>query len=523
MTAALAERIEFPVGYDRDRILRPLFLPDGRPHPLWAERDRGRQVWTPEGAYFRRHLTRRSPLLFALTYFGPWMTDQRGRITMAELHMALFRIVARWAEPGPHRDGLAAWREAGKSTITCGIGPPFVIAHGHRKFPHVFSLRDKQANGKLKRLVDTLHGKSVCSELLLADFPELAPVRGAGGEGRTVLENGAVIAGRGMNVTTLGEVAGDAGRPDLLVVDDPQPKASENNERIVEQAKDTLRTALFPMGRNAAVMVTGTVTHKGCLMDDVVQLAQGKAARSEDKGRWLLGERFSCHYFPLDWPAQFPPEKVERMRAEARRSPQDARAHALNYEPHLLDTLAPPKYWPRPEGWQYGWKWSQFTEQRVISVDPAVTVSATADNSAIAVLAIDTSRRRICVEHVEAGRWSWEEINARIHKLHAATLRTPCPADTVIVEINQGGDGALSGIGPYPHGCRPIGYRVEAPKAQRIEHLHGFYVSRAIWHLTELAEYEAEAEAWHPKAKRDDRLDAVSGGVRFLLTGDPTM
>ena len=39
----------------------------------------------------------------------------------------------------------------------------------------------------------------------------------------------------------------------------------------------------------------------------------------------------------------------------------------------------------------------------------------------------------------------------------------------------------------------------------------------------EFPEFEAQAQAWHPKATRDDMLDAVSAGDRWLRTGTAGM
>jgi hypothetical protein len=509
--AAAVAPIAFPPGYDRAEILRPL--------RHGAMDDPG-----PSGTAYRRWVTRASPLYFWLTYLGPYLTDQEtGAISFCELHMDVERTIARWQSPGPTRDAFVGPRRVGKSTLTGFGGPLWALAHDHRRFLHGFSLTDPQARGKHARIIDLLHcrgrGGTLCGPRLLADFPELAPVRGAGGPGRTVLAGGGVIAARGMGANVLGEV-GDVVRPDLIVVDDPQPKETRNSDDIVAAAKSDIRTVILPMNDQAAVVLTGTVTMLGDLMDDVVRAARREPARSPDRGRWLAAERFTCHYHPADWPARWSREHLAAERA------RDEHTYALTYAPHLLGGQVDAarrftsEIWCRDEHFP--------TAFRLISIDPAVTRRTTSDSTAIAVLGCDAmaldqrGRGRTVVEHVEQGHYDIPQTRARIFDLCEVPGRRIRP--TVLLWGRQnGGESLAEQLHPLPEGVALATYAESAPKHVRIEALHAQYRRRAVWHAGVLEDYEAQAQRWTRRATRDDMLDAVAAGERYVRTGKADM
>jgi hypothetical protein len=466
-----------------------------------------------------------------LTYLGPYVTDQpTGQISFAELHMDLCRAIGEMAAPGPVRHAFVGPRRGGKSIYRGIVAPTFLLAHGHRRFYQAFGATDYTARGHLSDLLDLLHGRHECSALLLADFPELAPVRGAGGPGRTVLAGGAIVAARGLGAETKGEVYAGA-RPDLLVGDD-LTKGSQITPDLVAKAKAQLRDDVLPMNDEAAVLLVGTVFQRGDLMDDVVRTALRERCQGADHGQWLQAERFVCHYHPVDWPQRWPAEVLARERAA------DLHRYALRYEPHLLDQVGSERRFT-PELWCRDRRFP--TVRRIISVDHAVERGVKNDMTAIAVLGVDAAGRdrlgrgRVVVERVEVGHWDLPEINDRIHDLCELPGQRVRP-DLVLWERNQGGrllsdqlippaccttkwtsrDGRTSGVGLWP-------WRAEARKAARIEALHAQVKRRAVWLAGEVPVLEVQAEAWTPKATRDDALDAVAAGERYLRTGDPSM
>lgn len=174
-------------------------------HPLVRE-----PRWTPQGARHRRWLTRTDPLRFALVYLGPYVTDRDGLISFCRFHLDAVALIAGWADRGPSRHAVAAWRDAGKSTLFNLIGLLWAVGHGYVRYPYLISLTGDQARGKLRRALKLLRGQHACSALLLADFPELALARSAAG--RYELAGGAILNAHGLLGETLARSATSPGR-----------------------------------------------------------------------------------------------------------------------------------------------------------------------------------------------------------------------------------------------------------------------------------------------------------------------
>jgi hypothetical protein len=188
------------------------------------------------------------------------------------------------------------------------------------------------------------------------------------------------------------------------------------------------------MGGRAAVWLTGTVTMPGDLMDDVVLAALGKPGRGPDRGAWLGAERIRCHYHPVDWPDRFDPAELAALRAA------DLHTYALTYEPHLLGTVAAGRRFTR-DLWRRDLRFP--TVRRIISVDHATEQGPASDMTAIAVLGVDAAgqadpgRGRVCVEHVELGRYDIPALRERLFTICESFPRVK--PDVVLWERNQGG------------------------------------------------------------------------------------
>jgi hypothetical protein len=515
--------VALPAGYERlAEALRHQLA-----HPLWRETDRrGEPAWTREGAGYRREITRANPLTFALTYLGPYVTDAAtGTISFAELHLDLCRILAEWATPGAHRHAVVGPRKGGKSVYRGIVGPAWALAHGHRTFVQAFGATNDAARGHLANVLDLLHGRDRygCSPLLLADFPELRPVKGAGGAGRTVLEGGGVLAAHGHGANYLGQLVG-AERPDVLVGDDLTSGISASEDEVAK-VKNRLRAEVLPMNDEAAVLLVGTVFAVGDLMDDVVRAANRQPARGKDKGRWLAAERFICHYHPANWPVRWTPERLAAERAA------DEHTYALKFAPHLLGTAIDSTRRFTPELWR--WVVGFPTAVRAISIDPAVTAGPKADHTAIVVAGMDAvgmdarGHGRTCLEHVEQLRTDdIEDIRRRIFALCSVPGQRIRP--TVVLWGRQNGGALLAEqLHPLPEGVKLITYAESAPKHVRIEVFHR-QVKRGAVVLAEerrevLGQFTAQAEAWTRSATRDDQLDAGAAVERYFRTGTADM
>jgi hypothetical protein len=400
------------------------------------------------------------------------------------------------------------------STVYYLAGPLFNGAFGHHQMIAAFSYTDKQASGNhLRRLRGVIEGKSVCSELLLSDFPDLAPASRGGG--RVVHRNGVTIACAGLGSNVVGLNA-DTERPGIILGDDLLP-ADRTNPDNVAAIKSAILTSIMPLGRRAHIRLFGTVFARKDLMDDVVRLAEERPATSPDRGRWLTGQGFEPVYYRPNWPQRWP---VEEMLAERAADPH---TFALRLAPHLLDQAEAEAYWTT-ETWVRNPMFP--TVERIISVDHAVSTGRKADHTAIAVLGansapIGTPTRRVGVEHVEQGRMGIPQIRQRVWDLYR---QIPRHKPTVLLwERNQGGEALAREIYPLPDGMKLVTWHAGAVKAQRVIKLHKQCVSGQVVMVGEHPDFEGQAESWDPRSTKDDMLDAVGSGARRLLEGKAEM
>lgn len=173
----------------------------------------------------RRVLTRKDPLLFALTYLPHHLrgSETNDEVTLSEFHLDVIEQAKQWrhaaTQPAEHRDCYVAPRAAGKSTWFFLILPMWLAAHGHRKFIAAFAHSGSQAELHLA----TFRNELDRNELLAEDYPELCiPRRRARGTAESdnrnmlVTQSGFVFAAKGVDSSSLGMKVGKE-RPDLLL------------------------------------------------------------------------------------------------------------------------------------------------------------------------------------------------------------------------------------------------------------------------------------------------------------------
>lgn len=484
--------IEWPPGVDPGALLRPLR------HSAWTLRGAG-------GAQYRRAVTAASPLLFSICYLGRYLRQQdSGVMSFSSFHLDLCGAARRWVAPLPARDVWVAPRGAAKTTWLFLALPLWALAHGHRRSFLAFSLTAEQAQGHLANLRMELDA----NELLLHDFPELAPrrVRGARNTAATVVSSGATIAARGLGASTLGYRSG-TDRPDLIVGDDLEPDSADHTIAARDKILARVTDSILPMGtRSTVVQLAGTTTMHGSLIHDAVRDALG-----ERRAAWLHAHEFTSRYYPpvLDdehgrrslWPARWSLDELDAMRE---RSPQ---AYALNMA-NRPEQAGARGYWRR-ELIRYDPRLPVV--RRVLYADVAMTQNVRSDQTALVLVGVTADGRRAVVEHAELGRITGLELRERMHEVTAAHPRT---LREWWVETNQGGDRWREILSPTPPGVVLHTEHVGGSKRSRIEVALSHYQRGAVVHGGPLTALEEQMLAWTPAATADDGLDALAGALR---------
>lgn len=476
---------------------------------------------------YRRRVTERDPMAFALVYLSRHLADpETGRVTLSAIHVEWAKSAKRWAEPAGEpmsdRRSEIAPRETGKSTWWFLLLPMWAAAHRHVGFAAAFADTDTQAQTHLATFKSELDN----NPLIRADYPDLvAPkTRGRGQveADRVSLyhaKNDFVFAAAGIDASNLGMKVGDR-RPDLLILDDIEPHEARYSKELAKKRLATLREAILPLNIRARVIIVGTVTMLNSIIHQIVKRSNGEFDDDDenDLTRWVAEERIVArHWLPIltkrngdrvsAWPAKWPIEFLLSI--------EHTRAYAKNYANDPLG--ADGDYWTMDDFTRLTEATDAAVTHEVIEIDPAVTTKESSDFTAIAAVGWARALNRCVVYEARQIKAGPDDIRLAVLK---AVERAIERGHLVIVRIeaNQGGDlwkRILWGL-PVKVLTHPAG---TASKNVRAADALDHYQRGRVEHASGLRDLEGQMVAF-PNAPHDDLVDAAGAGVRYFLSRD---
>jgi len=461
----------------------------------------------------RRAITKDNPLLFALIYLSHHLkadaTDNK--ITFSEFHNDLYEYALEWTKPlgnmKEHRDAFIAPRESAKSSMLFLILPMWAAAHGHVRFIAAFADSATQAENHLasfKRELDI-------NEMLREDYPELCTPAKMSRVGTQLAHNrsqihqanGFVFMARGIDSSILGTKVGVL-RPEVIILDDCE---SGEASYSIMQAKNrliTIQDDVFYLNPFARVIMVGTVTMGGSIMDQLVKHSEGQHVT--DGNCWICEENIRVNYYPgiitsedgeqrSLWPDKWSIETLIKM--------QGTRSFAKNFMNKPMDTDG--IYWT-PELIKI--KSKDSYKNTIISIDPAVTNTSKSDWTGIGV--ISRTDNELYVRHATHVKLSPQELRATIMRL----LEAYTDVTAILIETNQGGNLWNEVFGGLGVKIRTV--HQKNSKETRASKALMYYEKGKVFHTEHFTVLEEEYFTF-PSSAYDDTLDCVVSGLLFFI------
>jgi hypothetical protein len=474
----------------------------GRLDPEW--------LTTPEG---RRELTRDDPLLWSCVYVPELLRNADGEITFSDIHLGIYRDAISLTRPPGHEGSRVAYvapRGSGKSTTLFVVTTLWLACH-HPQFVAAFSSSARQAIDHLHAVRGILAG----SRLVRTDYPAACtPALKANGmavadsDAMVYMQNGFVIAARGIDTEVLGLTDPLNRRPSAIWLDDCE--GAEGSGYSLYLAGQRLRTVvdgILPMNDRAHVRMVGTVTILGGIMHDLVSTV----ITNDKPAQWITDERFTVTYFPAIvarpdgserscWPGKWPMSYLDSIR--------DTRSFAKNFNNQPLG--ADGGYWTQDD---IAYGTIPTLTRRILAIDPATTTKRSSDRTGLAVVAYSPAEDRCVVEYATGVHLTGRRLADYIRKL---IVNYPHRVAAILLEVNAGGELWGDILEDVP--AKVVTHTASVSKEVRFAEVLDWYQKSPtrVLHAERFPMLEAEMTGF-PKGANDDVLDACAAGIAWFM------
>jgi len=266
----------------------------------------------------RKRACEHDSALFARTYFPRHFSKP-----FCELHDYIFERCDAPAPRSGKREAIIAPRKFGKTTIINLVLPLQELAYERKNFVLIIGESSGAAEGNLATITQELE----TNELLLEDFPHLAPAMDPKGQfvkwtdRQLVLKSHQTIMAKGMGSRMRG-VKYRHRRPDLAILDDPESPETGDTFLKRRRHKKWFGGTFLGLGKDDwDIYVIGNLPHYEALIADLVHSDEWKGIMyrainipKKREDRFPIGN--TKHDGSALWPEEWPLEALEKYKQQ---------------------------------------------------------------------------------------------------------------------------------------------------------------------------------------------------------------
>lgn len=433
-------------------------------------------------------------------------------VTSAPFHHELSQLLL---EPAFNKVNIIAPRGHAKSSITACLKPLHHLMYDSG--PHLIVLVSKTA-GHAIRLLDTIKN-------VLDYSTNFRTIYGYWGEhsaktwkqDEVILKNGSSIICKGTGQQVVGLKVGNQ-RPTLIILDDPEDMTNTKTANAMEYNMRWLLQSLVPARdpQRGKVVVVGTPQHQSCMVEELHRSTGWKSVRYQailenDEKKWSKGNE----KLEVLWPAWNSAEKLlnefESLKSMGKASSfyreyqcivtgdedQLFKSEYFKYHDYELTSIGQHNYLKDKD--------KLIPVNVFMGVDPASSVSQTADYSVIMPIAMDPDRNVYVLPYFRKRVTPMDLAEAIIKWFKANRAKRTTIESTGYQEMLRSYLRSLSDI--YIPGLETK-VTPRNSKSSRLETMQPYFYKRKIYLHKDQQELRNELLDY-PRGSHDDTLDGL--------------
>lgn len=453
----------------------------------------------------RIELGRKDLKLFFSIYFSDYI-----KVPSAPFHGEIFDILQ---DENNKMVWIVAFRGSGKST-TCSLVYVLWLALTQGKH-HILIVCQNQTRSQ--ETLSNIRRELKSNQLLFNDFGEFQ-------EGDEPNNNGVVILGKyNVKIGAISISEGSRGtkfgsfRPDTIICDDLEDVQSAKTKEARDKLWQQINSEIIPLGEPfTKTIFIGNLIHADSSMMRFKKAIDDKTMAGVFKLFPLLDEKNICL-----WPGMYPTAKaIEDLKLKIGSDTDFKREYLLKILPDEDQIV-------RPE-------WISYYEDvprenisfQIITVDPAFSENATADNSAIIEASIYGSGKdlKMCIHPFPFnGKRNQPDLIGEIKRIYNSLGRSI--ATRILVEKAGQQQGLIDSL--VAEGLPVEGMSIQGDKATRLSTASFYIRNSQILFARRGCEELTDQIIYFGSERYDDLVDSFTLGVQYFIQkmgkGEPSI